>query len=64
MALIALDGLQNAARATQQAQTLDSDSESDMDSELDDEDVSKILIVTQTPPSRKREGPSRAGVIS
>jgi hypothetical protein len=55
--------VQNAARATQKAQTVDSDSDDDMDSELDDEDVSKILIVTQTPPSRKREGPNRGGII-
>ena len=51
-------------RAPQMLDSDDDDDDSDADSEIADEDVNKILIVTQTPPSKKREGASRTGAFS
>lgn len=56
--------VQGAAKAYVQPAAMDSeDSDDDVQSEIDDEDVNKILIVTQTPPSRKKTGQgNRAGM--
>lgn len=56
---------QGAAKAYVQPTAMDSeDSDDDVQSEIDDEDVNKILIVTQTPPSKKKTGQNRTGMPS